>query len=140
MTFNATTIDPVTTEVVASRLREAAATMEYALYHSGYSPILRESKDGTAGITDLHGRVVMLSGGLQYHFTAYEQGVKALLTRFPAESLNPGDSFVCNDPYKSGSPHAPDFCAISPAFHEGVLIGFGVSLAHKSDIGGLVPG
>ena len=43
-------IDPVTTEVVASRLRETAATMEYALYHSGYSPILRESKDGTAGL------------------------------------------------------------------------------------------
>ena len=38
MTCNATTIDPVTTEVVASRLRETAATMEYALYHSGYSP------------------------------------------------------------------------------------------------------
>ena len=45
-------IDPVTTEVVASRLREAAATMEYALYHSGYSPILRESKDGTAGLAE----------------------------------------------------------------------------------------
>ena len=44
MTFNAATIDPVTTEVVASRLRETAATMEYALYHSGYSPILRESR------------------------------------------------------------------------------------------------
>ena len=41
------TIDPVTTEVVASRLRETASAMEYALYHSGYSPILRESKDGT---------------------------------------------------------------------------------------------
>src|SRR5262249_13167603 len=31
-------------------------------------------------------------------------------------------------------------CAITPAFHEGELIGFGVSLAHKSDIGGIVPG
>ena len=67
------TIDPVTTEVVASRLRETASTMEYALYHSGYSPILRESKDGTAGITDAAGRVIMISGGLQYHFTAYQQ-------------------------------------------------------------------
>ena len=68
-------IDPVTTEVVASRLREAAAIMEHALYHSGYSPILRESKDGTAGLTDATGRVVLISGGLQYHFTAYQQAV-----------------------------------------------------------------
>ena len=50
-------IDPVTTEVVASRLREAASSMEHALYHSGYSPILRESKDGTSGLTDADGRV-----------------------------------------------------------------------------------
>jgi N-methylhydantoinase B len=133
-------IDPVTTEVVASRLREVAASMEYALYHSGYSPILRESKDGTAGLTDPSGRVVVISGGLQYHFTAYEQAVRAVLTRYPAESLKPGESFVTNDPYKAGSPHVPDFIAVTPAFHRDCLIGFGVSLAHKSDIGGLVPG
>ena len=140
MTSNATTVDPVTTEVVASRLRETAATMEYALYHSGYSPILRESKDGTAGLTDPEGRVVIISGGLQYHFTAYQQAVQAVLARYPAADLKPGESFISNDPYKCGSPHAPDFVAVTPAFHEGVLLGFGVSLAHKSDIGGLVPG
>jgi N-methylhydantoinase B len=134
------TLDPVTTEVVASRLRETAATMEYALYHSGYSPILRESKDGTAGLTDAEGRVVLIGGGLQYHFTAYQQAVQAVLARYPADRLKPGESFVTNDPYHCGCPHAPDFVAITPAFHQGVLIGFGVSLAHKSDIGGLVPG
>jgi N-methylhydantoinase B len=133
-------IDLVTTEVVASRLRETAATMEYALYHSGYSPILRESKDGTAGLTDPDGRVIMIGGGLQYHFTAYQQAVQAVLARYPAASLKPGESFITNDPYRCGCPHAPDFVALTPAFHEGVLIGFGVSLAHKSDIGGLVPG
>lgn len=133
-------IDPVTVEVVASRLREATATMEHVLYHSGYSPILRESKDGTSGLTDKSGRVVMLSGGIQYHYTAYEQSVRAVLARYPMERLRPGDSFVCNDPYKCGVPHASDFCAITPAFHGDNLIGFGVSLAHKSDIGGIVPG
>jgi N-methylhydantoinase B len=133
-------IDPVTTEVVASRLREAASTMEHALYHSGYSPILRESKDGTAGLTDKSGRVVILSGGIQFHYTAYEQSVQAMLARYPVGELRPGDSFVCNDPYKCGMPHASDYCAITPAFHRGELISFGVSLAHKSDIGGIVPG
>src|SRR5262249_2974715 len=118
---------------------EAASTMEHALYPSGYSPILRESKDGTAGLTDTAGRVVILSGGIQFHYTAYEQSVQATLARYPADKLRPGDSFVCNDPYKCGMPHASDFCAITPAFHRGELIGFGVSLAHKSDIGGIVP-
>ena len=81
-------VDPITTEVVASRLRESASTMEYALYHSGYSPILRESKDGTAGITDARGRVVILSGGLQYHFTAYQQAVQLNARFSPAWYLS----------------------------------------------------
>ncbi|MGH7087570.1 MAG: hydantoinase B/oxoprolinase family protein [Stellaceae bacterium] len=133
-------IDPVTTEVVASRLREAAATMEYALYHSGYSPILRESKDGTAGLTDAEGKVVLVGGGIQYHFLQYRLAVQAVLQRFPCERLRPGDSFVTNDPYKAGNSHAPDMVAITPAFQDGRVIGFGVSVAHKADIGGLVPG
>jgi N-methylhydantoinase B len=133
-------IDPVTTEVVSSRLRETAAGMEYALYHSGYSPILRESKDGTAGLTDADGRVVLVGGGIQYHFMQYRLAVQSVLQRYPASGLEPGQSFVTNDPYKAGSSHAPDMVAITPAFHRGTLIGFGVSVAHKADIGGLVPG
>jgi len=135
------TFDPITTEVIASRLGEIASSMEYALYHSGYSPILRESKDGTAGLTDAQGRVVMLSGGLQYHLLSYEQAVREVLRAFPGPALRPGDSFIINDPYLAGNAHAPDLVAISPAFHDdGTLVGFGVSIAHKADIGGLVPG
>jgi N-methylhydantoinase B len=134
------TIDPVTTEVVASRLREIASTMEYALYHAGYSPILRESKDGTAGLVDLDGRVVMISGGLQYHSLPYEKAVKSVVARYPIESMVPGETFIVNDPYQGGNPHVPDMIVVTPAFHEGKLIGYGASIAHKADVGGLVPG
>ena len=46
------TLDPITTEVIISRIRETTAAMAHALFHSGYSPILRESQDGTAGLCD----------------------------------------------------------------------------------------
>ncbi len=134
------TIDLVTTEVVSSRLREIASMMEYALYHSGYSTILRESKDGTAGLTDAEGRAIIIGGGLQYHFLAYQRAVRCVLDRFPADQLRPGDSFVANDPYQCGTAHAPDLVAITPAFYDDRVIGFAVSIAHKADIGGLVPG
>ena len=135
-----TALDPITIEVVTARFREIAATMEHALYHSGYSPILRESKDGTAGLTDAAGRVIIVSGGLQYHSIGYERAVHSVLARYPRERLQPGDSFIVNDPYLGGNPHAPDMVAITPGFVEGRLIGFGVSIAHKADIGGIVPG
>ena len=79
--------------------------MEYALYHSGYSPILRESKDGTAGLADAEGRVVIVGGGIQYHFMQYQLAVQAVLARYPAATLKPGESFITNDPYKAGSSH-----------------------------------
>ncbi len=133
-------VDPITIEVVSSRIREIAATMEHALYHSGYSPVLRESKDGTAGLTDAEGRIIVVSGGLQYHSLPYQQAVRSVLAAHPRETLRPGDSFVVNDPYLGGNPHAPDFIAITPAFVGEHIVGFGVSIAHKADIGGIVPG
>ncbi len=133
-------VDPITTEVVGSRLREIASSMEYALYHSGYSPILRELKDGTAGVTDPEGRVVLVGGGIQYHFMEYEQAVHSVKERYSSKRMRRGHSFIANDPYKAGSAHAPDMVAVTPAFHDGALVGFGVSVAHKADIGGLVPG
>ena len=134
------TIDPITIEVVTSRLREIAAGMEHALYHAGYSPILRESRDGTAGLTDAEGQVLMVGGGLQYHSLPYEQAVRAVVAHYGREALRDGDSFIVNDPYLAGNPHVPDMVAVTPAFCGGALIGFGVSIAHKADLGGLVPG
>jgi N-methylhydantoinase B len=133
-------VDPITTEVVLNRLREIAATMEYALYHSGYSPILRESQDGTAGLTDAKGRVVLVSGGLQYHSLPYHQAVQSTLSRYSADVMREGDSFVLNDPYKAGTPHVPDMVAVTPVFHDGAIIAFTASVAHKADLGGIVPG
>jgi len=134
------TIDPITTEVVLSRIRETASAMAHALFHSGYSPILRESQDGTAGLTDAAGRVIIVGGGLQYHSLLYSRSVESILARYPAAEMRDGDSFVANDPYKAGNSHVPDMVVATPAFYDGKVIAFGVSVAHKADVGGLVPG
>ena len=88
--------------------------MEHALYHAGYSPILRETRDGTAGLTDADGRVLMVGGGLQYHSLPYEQAVRAVAAQFAREQMRDGDSFIVNDPYVAGNPHVPDMVAVTP--------------------------
>jgi N-methylhydantoinase B len=133
-------LDPITAEVILSRLRETTSAMAHALFHSGYSPILRESQDGTAGLTDGTGRVIMVGGGLQYHSLLYSQAVAGILGYYPAAEMREGDSFISNDPFKVGNSHVPDMVVATPAFYEGNIIGFGVSVAHKADVGGLVPG
>ena len=133
-------LDPITTEVVLSRVRETTEAMAHALFHSGYSPILRESQDGTAGLTDAEGRVIMVGGGLQYHSLVYSKAVESVLAAYPGAAMRDGDSYVCNDPYRAGNSHVPDMVVATPVFHDGRRIAFGVSVAHKADLGGLVPG
>jgi len=133
-------LDPITAQVRLSRLHETTSAMAHALFHSGYSPILRESQDGTAGLTDGDGRVILVGGGLQYHSLLYSQAVAGILDCYPAREMREGDSFISNDPYKVGNSHVPDMVVATPAFHEGRIVGFGVSVAHKADVGGLVPG
>ena len=133
-------LDPITTEVVLSRLRETTESMAHALFHSGYSPILRESQDGTAGITDAEGRVVMVGGGIQFHSMLYSKSVESLLDTYPPEALASGASFICNDPYQAGNSHVPDMVVMTPVYREDRRIAFCVSVAHKADVGGLVPG
>ncbi len=134
------TIDPISAEVILSRLAEVAATMEHALYHSGYSPVLRESQDGTAGLLDAEGRIVMISGGLQYHSLVYGRAVQSVIEKFGLEGLRPGDTFIVNDPYRGGNSHVPDIVVVTPVFHRASRIAFAVSVAHKADVGGIVPG
>ena len=133
-------VDAITTEIIIGRIAEVASTMEHALYHAGYSPILRESRDGTAGLTDASGRVLMVGGGLQFHTIPYMQAVRSVMDRFPKPEMRPGDTYIVNDPYLCGNPHVPDMVAVTPVFFEDGIIGFAVSIAHKSDLGGLVPG
>jgi len=133
-------LDPITTEVINSRIRETTAAMAHALFHSGYSPILRESQDGTAGLCDADGRVIMVGGGLQYHSLLYTRAVESVVQRYPVADMRDGDSFISNDPFKAGNSHVPDIVVITPVFYRGELIAFGASVAHKADVGGLVPG
>ena len=130
--------DPILFEIVLSRLSEAAATMEHRLFHSGYSPILRESADGSAAILDRDGQVVIGAGFPIHLFPYYYIGRTTI--ELKGDQLKPGQSYLLNDPYLSGNFHVPDTAIISPYFFEGELVAFCASIAHKPDLGGSVPG
>jgi len=131
-------LDPIELQVIYSRLQEAGATMENQLFHSGYSPILRESFDGSAAVLTRDGGVVSGTGA-PIHLFPYFYIARAVMTRW-GDRLSPGDSFLVNDPYLSGNFHVPDTAIVTPFFHEGQLVAFCASIAHKPDLGGIVPG
>src|SRR5215831_14398962 len=118
-------IDAVDLEVVKASLSGIVQEMQNSLFHTGFSTIVRESQDASCALMNACGEVVAQHVVLPLHIGA-----------FPACT----DAFIINHPYQGGSPHAPDIAVITPVFIEDKLFGFCGSIAHKSDIGGPVPG
>ncbi len=132
-------VDAVDLEVVKASLRGIVQEMQNALFRTGFSTIIRESQDASCALMDENGDVVAQHVVLPLHIGAFPACCAAVLKAF-GSTIADGDAFLINHPYHGGSPHAPDIAVITPVFIDGALFGFCGSIAHKSDIGGPVPG
>ena len=132
-------IDAVDLEVVKASLSGIVQEMQNSLFRTGFSTIVRESQDASCALMNAKGEVVAQHVVLPLHIGAFPACCAAVLKEYRGE-IAEGDAFVINHPYQGGSPHAPDAAVITPVFVDGDLFGFCGSIAHKSDIGGPVPG
>lgn len=129
--------DPARFEVVKNALYSAAEEMKIVLAKTAYSPLLKVAGDYSCGIFDRAGNMVAQGPDLPIHLGSMPDAVRAVVRAFP--DVAPGDVFIHNDPYHGGS-HLPDVNVVAPAFHEGILLGFGCVRAHWPDIGSATPG
>jgi N-methylhydantoinase B len=134
----ARTVDAVELEIIKASLDGIVQEMQNSLFRTGYSTIVRESQDASCALLDARGEVVAQHVVLPLHIGSFPACCAAVLRTY--DDIAEGDAFLINHPYEGGSPHAPDMCVITPAFHAGALVGFCASIAHKGDIGGPVPG
>ncbi len=132
-------IDAVDLEVIRASLGGIVQEMQNSLFRTGFSTIIRESQDASCAVLDAQAQVIAQHVVLPLHIGAFPACCRAVLDAFDAE-IAEGDAFLINHPYEGGSPHAPDMAVITPIFHNATLLGFCASIAHKSDIGGPVPG
>ena len=132
-------IDAVDLEVVKASLSGIVQEMQNSLFRTGFSTIVRESQDASCALMNAKGEVVAQHVVLPLHIGAFPACTAAVIDAFPG-CIEEGDAFIINHPYHGGSPHAPDIAVITPVFVGARLFGFCGSIAHKSDIGGPVPG
>jgi len=132
-------MDPVTFGVIASRLSGIVGEMQDSVFRTGYSTVIRESQDASCMLLDAEGNIVGEHVVLPLHVASLPEVVRAIRRAFEGD-LHAGDAFITNHPYESGLPHAMDMAVASPVFHDGRLIAFCASIAHKTDLGGVVPG
>ncbi len=130
-------LDPVTLSVLASALAGISEEMGAVLIRGAYSSNIKERRDCSTALFDAQGRMVAQAEHIPVHLGAMPEAVKAIMGRDPA----PGDVFAINDPY-SGGTHLPDITLVSPVAHgeAAEIIGYAVTRAHHSDVGGMRPG
>ncbi|MDQ4082913.1 MAG: hydantoinase B/oxoprolinase family protein [Actinomycetota bacterium] len=128
-------LDPVTLSVLASALSGVAEEMGAVLIRGAYSSNIKERRDCSAALFDAEGRMVAQAEHIPVHLGAMPEAVAAAMEKEP----EPGDVFAVNDPY-SGGTHLPDITLVSSVAIEDEIIGYAVTRAHHSDVGGMRPG
>ena len=135
-----TIMDAITIQILRNKIASLVDEMHYHFYRSGYSTIIRESRDFSCVILDRDGRLIV-APPMFFHAPVYRHLVGRILDVYgKANAIREGDVFVSNHPYEGGLPHVSDMAFVSPVFANGRIVAFSGSIAHKADVGGAVPG
>jgi N-methylhydantoinase B len=130
-------LDPITLELIHSKLTSIVEEMRVVLFHSGYSTVLRESEDGSAGLLDAELRTLAVSKKLPFHFASFSAVKEHLPRYFSPDELEDGDVLLFNHPFEGNVTHTSDTVILMPIFFEGRIAGYSGTLAHKPDLGGV---
>lgn len=140
MTVFRNSLDPIQLEIIANGLRSIADECFVALMRSSYSTNIKERQDHSIAIVDKAGRlVVQAANTLPIHIASMAGLMRCVLDKY-ADSVEPGDIFIANDPHTAGGTHLPDINYAMPLFANEQLVGFVCNIAHHADVGGMVPG
>jgi N-methylhydantoinase B len=130
--------DTVTLEIIRGKLVAVADEMGLVLARSSMSPVIYEVLDFACGICDPKGELIAQTNGITVFTGIFSAQIGTVLRKFDGD-INPGDVFMMNNPFEGGT-HLCDVCIIRPIFEAGHLIGFGIAVAHWSEVGGKTPG
>ncbi len=132
-------IDAVVTEIVRNGVIAVTEEMKTNLMRTAYNIIIYEALDFTTGLFTPQGETVSIGIGLPMFIRGMAETVKAKIRHFGLKNMRPGDIYVTNDSYLTGS-HLNHVTLTLPIFHKGVLVGFSCCMAHWLDIGGTLGG
>jgi len=137
-TTTATSIDPITLEVLWNRLLSVTNEQQAALIRTAFSTIVRESQDLACGVFDVRGNMVAQSEtGTPGHINAMATGVRHFLKAYPPETLAPGDVLLTNDPWMTAG-QINDITILTPVFRNGKAVALFANTCHVADIGGRI--
>jgi N-methylhydantoinase B len=124
-------------QITWNRLIAVVEEQAQIMIRTAFSTTVREAGDLSAGIFDLHGRMMAQAvTGTPGHVNSMAESVGHFLRKFPTGVMREGDHYITNDPWL-GTGHLHDLTVVTPAFHRGRIVGLFANTAHVIDIGGL---
>ena len=124
-------------QIMWNRLIAVVEEQAQTLMRTAFSPIVREAGDLSAGVFDLHGRMLAQAvTGTPGHVNSMAESVKHFIRHFPPATMKPGDIYITNDPWM-GTGHTNDFVLTTPCFKNGRLVALFSCTSHLTDIGGI---
>tara|TARA_B100000965_G_scaffold306667_1_gene265601 strand:- start:809 stop:2485 length:1677 start_codon:yes stop_codon:yes gene_type:complete len=129
-------IDPITLEILWRRLDSTVDELSATLVRTAFSPVVRDVNDYACAIFDREARLLAQSRDSTPGLCGpLNTMLRYMISQIPPEDLEDGDVLIANDPW-NGSGHHNDISVMSPAFHDGNLVGYVVTCCHHVDIGG----
>ena len=135
---NAVTFDPVTLEILWTRMISAVDEAAKALRRTSFSTLVNKSNDFACVLTDARGQsLAQNTQSIPSFIGTLPVTVKCFIAQIGLENMAPGDVLVTNTPWIATG-HLNDITVARPIFHNGCVVGFAASTAHAPDIGGKV--
>ena len=124
-------------QIMWNRLIAVVEEQAQIMIRTAFSTTVREAGDLSAGVFDLRGRMMAQAvTGTPGHVNSMAESVGHFLRKFPVHTMRQGDHYITNDPWL-GTGHLHDLTVVTPAFHNGDIVGLFANTAHVIDIGGL---
>ena len=123
-------------QIMWDRLISVVEEQAQTLIRIGFSTSTREAGDVSAGVFNSRGQMIAQAvTGTPGHVNSMARAVIHFIDRFPIASMQPGDIFVTNDPWK-GTGHLHDFTMVTPVFRSDRVVALFASTCHVIDVGG----
>jgi len=130
--------DPVTLEILWTRMISAVDEAAKALRRTSFSTLVNESNDFSCVLTDARGQsLAQNTESIPSFIGTLPVTVKHFIEEIGTSNMAPGDVLVTNTPWIATG-HLNDITVARPIFRDGSVVAFAASTAHAPDIGGKV--
>lgn len=133
------TTDPFLLEVLRNAFDTIAEEITLTIIRTAYSQIVRDSLDFSTALCDAEGRTLAQGLCTPMHLGSFHDALMNMI-QVVGDDIHEDDYYIMNDPYAAAGQHLPDIYVVKPVFVDDTLKGWSTTLAHHSDVGGIVAG